>query len=61
MTGPQRPRIVWREDGKLVDATTAKRPHRFPAWADRQMQQILDEVAQRLLDEQLGRDGGKRR
>jgi hypothetical protein len=53
-----RARVVWREDGVLVDSGTAKRPYRLPAWADAEEQRLFDDVARRLLADQLDLDAG---
>src|SRR6516162_10031742 len=52
MTEPE-PHVVWMEDGKLVDQTTAKRPYRAPAWAHAELQRVLDGIARRLLADQV--------
>ena len=55
MTEP-RARVVWREDGRLVDAETATRPYRAPGWADAELQRVLDREARRLLAVQFDGD-----
>lgn len=43
------PRVVWMEDGRLVDATTATRPYEPPLHVKADVQRILDDVAEELL------------
>jgi hypothetical protein len=49
-------RVVWMEDGKLVDKRTAKRPFQPSERVKAKVQRILDAEARRRLDQQLDPD-----
>lgn len=55
--GTRAARVVWWEDGRLVDRDTAARPYEPPPHARAEVQRVLDAEARRLLDEADVDDG----